>query len=426
MTTIMDKVCCIASSNQNLDEIFMLLKTKEVVRYNMRDKSSTSILALKDTQLNLGMETMMVVSPDDKYIIVAEKYGQFSELYDVTNSYKVLGKSRGTYHCNVTIHSVGFCLVQNKPTAILGTAWNQIDMFDAATGQILTERDRTRQFGYFSDYFHGRIYVSPDYAKFVDCGWVWQPAGAPFFLHCETWAKNPYDCESRIMFDADMKFIEETEEQKLRPKSKLDIGVFDLELMYNPGCWISNNGGFVSVFGNTWDSECILKNIWDPDVEYNDTDNKDPREAPDPRPDRKPYVLYLTSHKNGHRVICEFDSLINTHSFEKDCEIVSNGHIYIYHKDGGIVVFDFVTGEEVYRNKWIVPVGFQQVSRKFILPDKDAFTYWTYPGTVGADYKYLSKSKRDQILTVYMIRKKESNIINKLPVNIFNYLYTFL
>ncbi len=72
------------------------------------------------------------------------------------------------------------------------TAWNRLDVTDAATGQILTGRtiavgEPGRPPEHYLDYFHDAIAVSPDGWHVADDGWVWHPVGMPTIWSLSRW-----------------------------------------------------------------------------------------------------------------------------------------------------------------------------------------------------------------------------------------------
>ncbi|WP_027343128.1 hypothetical protein [Hamadaea tsunoensis] len=75
----------------------------------------------------------------------------------------------GDYHADTVPSSVAFVEHGARTVVIHRTAWNRLEVSEAATGQLATPRQPTayRQGEprpeHYLDYFHGRLYV---------CGWV--------------------------------------------------------------------------------------------------------------------------------------------------------------------------------------------------------------------------------------------------------------
>ncbi|MEV6898108.1 hypothetical protein [Amycolatopsis sp. NPDC051372] len=74
---------------------------------------------------------------------------------------------------------------------VAASAWNRLDLYDAATGDRLPLDDED------PDYFHGRLTASPSGRWLVDDGWVWAPAGVPAVIDVSAWlggdARAPRD-----------------------------------------------------------------------------------------------------------------------------------------------------------------------------------------------------------------------------------------
>jgi hypothetical protein len=75
-----------------------------------------------------------------------------------------------------------------KVLYICQTQWNRLDIFDAESGENLTEREVwTRKTGTdengsdiyesrnYLDYFHSGLHISPSGSRFISNGWVWSP-----------------------------------------------------------------------------------------------------------------------------------------------------------------------------------------------------------------------------------------------------------
>ena len=73
------------------------------------------------------------------------------------------------------------------------TDWNRLDISDAATGELLSGRERTRygqgepRPSHYLDYFHGGLLLSPGGRWIADDGWVWHPVGVPTVWDAQAW-----------------------------------------------------------------------------------------------------------------------------------------------------------------------------------------------------------------------------------------------
>ena len=122
------------------------------------------------------------------YVCVTERFGVNAALVNLKTG-KVRKLKREDYHCDVSSYSIGFVERDGRILLIHQTQWNRLDILDAKTGEILTERevsihesDEKDDYGgkkyvqkNYLDYFHSLIHVSPDGKHFLSNGWVWSP-----------------------------------------------------------------------------------------------------------------------------------------------------------------------------------------------------------------------------------------------------------
>jgi hypothetical protein len=123
---------------------------------------------------------------------VVTDYGSHGAVVDLITGAVVLWLDRRDYHARTTPFPVAFT---STGVVIAATAWNRLDMFDAATGRLLTER-ATDTPEHSLDYFHGGLTVSPSGRWLVDDGWVWAPIGVRKVIDLEAWlAGDEYAAE---------------------------------------------------------------------------------------------------------------------------------------------------------------------------------------------------------------------------------------
>jgi len=101
---------------------------------------------------------------------------------------KLMQLERDDYHEDVSSFPLALCEIGNRLLLIHGTEWNRLDISDARTGVMLTQRNPTSlkqgevKPPHYLDYFHSQLSVSPGQQFIADNGWVWQPFGV-----VETW-----------------------------------------------------------------------------------------------------------------------------------------------------------------------------------------------------------------------------------------------
>ena len=137
-----------------------------------------------------GKELEVSIAYHHPYICVTERFGVNAALYSLTSG-TVRDLRREDYYCDVSSYSVGFLELNGRILLICQTQWNHLDIFDAETGENLTEREvyrrntgRKTKEGYplyddknYMDYFHSRLHISPDGKHFLSNGWHWHPLG---------------------------------------------------------------------------------------------------------------------------------------------------------------------------------------------------------------------------------------------------------
>jgi hypothetical protein len=122
------------------------------------------------------------------YICAVERFGLNAAIVNTeTGSLREL--CREDYHCDVSSYSFGFTERGGKVLYICQTQWNRLDIFDAESGENLTERevwtrktDKVDENGHtiyesrnYLDYFHSQLHISPSGSRFISNGWVWSP-----------------------------------------------------------------------------------------------------------------------------------------------------------------------------------------------------------------------------------------------------------
>jgi hypothetical protein len=89
--------------------------------------------------------------------------------------------------------SITFARHRGRDVVIHRTAWNRLDVSEAATGRLMTARGPTSYRAgeprpdHYLDYFHGALHLSPDGTRVFDDGWCWQPFGFPVAWELAAW-----------------------------------------------------------------------------------------------------------------------------------------------------------------------------------------------------------------------------------------------
>ncbi|WIX97729.1 hypothetical protein QRX60_26960 [Amycolatopsis mongoliensis] len=122
---------------------------------------------------------------DGRFAAAVTDYGRHGVVVDLASGAVVLALDRQDYHTETVRFPVAFL----GPLVVAATDWNRLDVFDAATGRLLTERVTTREENpeHYLDYFYGALLPSPSGRSLLADGWVWQPEGIPLVLDCAAW-----------------------------------------------------------------------------------------------------------------------------------------------------------------------------------------------------------------------------------------------
>jgi hypothetical protein len=122
---------------------------------------------------------------DGRFAAAVTDYGRHGVVVDLASGAVVLALDRQDHHTETVRFPVAFL----GPLVVAATDWNRLDVFDPATGRLLTERVTTREENpeHYLDYFHGALLPSPSGRSLLVDGWVWQPEGIPLVLDCAAW-----------------------------------------------------------------------------------------------------------------------------------------------------------------------------------------------------------------------------------------------
>ncbi len=126
---------------------------------------------------------MLHVSRTGELVAVANRYGEKGVVLSLATGKVTMRLLRGRYHEDVSMFPLAFVHQGDTVLLIHGTAWNRLDVSNARTGTLLSERGATSykrgevRPEHYLDYFHCLLLLSPDQQYVVDNGWVWHPSG---------------------------------------------------------------------------------------------------------------------------------------------------------------------------------------------------------------------------------------------------------
>lgn len=141
-------------------------------------------------------------SPDGRFAAVVNDFGRYGRIIDLATGKAALTLDGGDYRFEHVPLSVAFAEHEGRTVVVHRTAWNRLDVSDAATGRLLTAREPTSYRDgeprplHYLDYFHGALHASPDGRWLADDGWVWAPAGIPYVWDLSCWLdQNVWESE---------------------------------------------------------------------------------------------------------------------------------------------------------------------------------------------------------------------------------------
>lgn len=188
-------------------ETIGFLKTQEILLYSengnleiynrrTREKSFIAHIPIAkenepDPWMGHRINTALYLDKSKSYLALVHDYGQHGILYNLKENKIIYSLNGGDYHSETVPFSVCFIEIDHKTYLITRTNWNRLDAIDVRSGSIATQRliEDTNS-PHYLDYFHGRLYLSPDNRTIFNDGWIWHPVGAPYYFDAETWIKE--------------------------------------------------------------------------------------------------------------------------------------------------------------------------------------------------------------------------------------------
>jgi hypothetical protein len=145
---------------------------------------------------------VLKVSRGGELAAVANRYGDKGVVINLVSGKPTMSLRRDRYHQNVSCFPLDFVELGGRILVVHATTWNRLDVSDARTGALLTERGPTSykrgeaRPPHYLDYFHGSLSVSPGQQFIVDNGWVWTPVGIVVTWDIRRWlSENVWESE---------------------------------------------------------------------------------------------------------------------------------------------------------------------------------------------------------------------------------------
>ncbi|WP_244180612.1 hypothetical protein [Amycolatopsis pretoriensis] len=143
-------------------------------------------------------------SADGRFAAVVSDYGQYGTVVDLAEWVTVLDLDRDWDDNEWTRYPFAFL---DGGRFAAATACDRLDVFDAATGRLLTEHADD------SGYYFGAVLPSPSGRSLLVDGWAWHPVGIPLVIDCAAWLagdRNPAQLADRgDVWDEPMVWLDE-------------------------------------------------------------------------------------------------------------------------------------------------------------------------------------------------------------------------
>lgn len=182
-----EKTIQVVWSNTDSNIVYAFLETYEVISYDILQEVPTSCVSIEAEIIRKEESVLMVLSNDDRYLFIANKYGQNGMVLDLKKKKKVLEIDRKSYHTEQTIFPALFAEIEEQTYFIGATDWNHLDIFDLQTYEVRTNRSNKYGDEYYLDYFYGQLHLSPDNRVLLSSGWGWSPISVIKLIDLREW-----------------------------------------------------------------------------------------------------------------------------------------------------------------------------------------------------------------------------------------------
>lgn len=139
------------------------------------------------------------LSESGRFCAVVQALGQHGLVIDLLESRVTMPLDRGDYHEDHCQFAAAFATHQQREVIVHASDWNRMEVSDALTGRLLTERDTPRhdeEEGHYLDYFYCTLCVSQDQRWLANAGWVWHPVGCTVAWNLADWLeRNVWESE---------------------------------------------------------------------------------------------------------------------------------------------------------------------------------------------------------------------------------------
>jgi hypothetical protein len=173
-----------------------VLASGQIVRINLSDGTVKSLMKIPESTLQLSDKVALHLSPDNHFAAVVNDLEPLGVVIDLSTGKATMSLNRGDYHPEQTHFPVAFFKSEGRTLLVHGTHWNRLDISNAETGQLLTERSPTsyrrgeERPAHYLDYFHALPVISPSAEWLAEDGWAWHPVGVVRVWSLRRWVQD--------------------------------------------------------------------------------------------------------------------------------------------------------------------------------------------------------------------------------------------
>ncbi|MCB9855053.1 MAG: hypothetical protein H6818_05140 [Phycisphaerales bacterium] len=307
--------------NMNTDGDWIALNTSGSIENVDARNGEVRVVGYASPPFWIDENISLCVSPDLEYGAVYQTFGERAHVFHM-HKYDSMDLTRGTYCTKHSHFSIAFFRENGRPLLVAATDWNRLEVFDPASGDILTKRgpNMTLKNGkepkHFFGQFRGQLTVSPDECRIVDNGWVWTPFGSAKVWNLRDWIhRNKWESDDGLS----LKYL-----------------AWRRYHWNTPACWVGNER--IAFWGWGADDDFLIPAILVFDASTGEQTHWFP--GPEVRREDPP-------SKAGHSMF-----------FDK--------YLFCVHDDHGTGVWDIETGEHLHQEPSLKPIHYHPISKQFL------------------------------------------------------------
>lgn len=196
--------------NASFGHLLLLKADGEICGANLTNGQVTNLcsvdlpsLPIDDGPNHFGPATYRLhASESGKFCAIVVDKGQKGIVVNTSSGAITMTLDGGDYYENTVPFSACFLQTYGKEVLVHRSEWNRLEASDPSTGKLLTDRylapyeAEGERPAHYLDYFHGRLWPSPEGSRLLDDGWIWHPVSVPRIWSATEWFRsNPWESE---------------------------------------------------------------------------------------------------------------------------------------------------------------------------------------------------------------------------------------